>query len=103
MTKKNTKLFVSAAIVGILGAATISAVSASEPVANEAKGHCVGANSCKGQGSCKGMGACKSIGAKNDCAGKNGCGGKGFLEKTKAECDELAMKNKKISFKPAKA
>ncbi|MGZ3809789.1 MAG: BufA2 family periplasmic bufferin-type metallophore [Bacteriovorax sp.] len=95
MTKKKSGLFVSAAIVGILGAATLSTAHANEPVANEAKGHCVGANSCKGQG------ACKTVG-KNDCGGKNGCGGKGFLEKTKAECDALAVKNKKIHFEAMK-
>lgn len=90
MTK--SQFLMRAAVAGIIGASTIglsSTAAAADDVS--AKGHCVGANACKGQGGCKQEG-------NNECAGKNGCGGKGFLEKTKAECDALAKKNKKIYF-----
>jgi uncharacterized membrane protein len=81
-----------AAIAGILGATAVSAASPAFAAADDAaKGHCVGANSCKGKSGCAQKG-------HNDCAGKNGCGGKGFLETTKAECEALAMKDKKIHF-----
>lgn len=50
-------------------------------VAEEAKGHCVGANACKGQGACKT--------ATNACKGQNACKGHGFLSMTKAECDKI--------------
>jgi len=81
-----------AAVAGIIGASTLG-LSSAAMAADDAntKGHCVGANACKGKGGCKQEG-------KNECAGKNGCGGKGFLEKTKAECDALAKKNKNIRF-----
>ena len=92
MSNSKNQFLIRAAVAGIIGAATIgmasTALAADEATA---KGHCIGANACKGQGGCKQEG-------KNECAGKNGCGGKGFLEKTKAECDALAKKNKKIHF-----
>ena len=37
--------------------------------AEDAKGHCQGANACKGKGACKT--------AKNDCKGHNACKGQG--------------------------
>ncbi len=58
--------------------------------AEEAKGHCVGANACKGQGAC--------ATASNDCKGQNACKGKGFLAMTKAECDEI----EDTTFEPEK-
>ena len=92
MTKNKSQFLIRAAVAGVIGAATIGLSSAAMAADDAgAKGHCVGANSCKGKGGCKQVG-------KNECAGKNGCGGKGFLEKTKAECDALAKKDKKIHF-----
>lgn len=58
------------------------AVVAPPSQAEEAKGHCVGANACKGQGACKS--------ASNDCKGMNACKGKGFLVMTEAECKKIA-------------
>ena len=92
MTKNKSQFLIRAAVAGIIGASTMGLSSAA--LADDdasAKGHCVGANSCKGKGGCSQKG-------KNECAGKNGCGGKGFLETTKAECDALAKKDKKVHF-----
>ncbi len=61
----------------ILSGAALAPMSHAE----EAKGHCVGANACKGQGACKS--------AANDCKGQNACKGKGFLVMTRAECDKI--------------
>ena len=96
MTKKNSQFLIRAAVAGIIGASTMG-ISSVALAADDAmaKGHCVGANACKGKSGCKQEG-------KNECAGKNGCGGKGFLESTKAECDALAKKNKKIKFVASK-
>ena len=92
MTKNKSQVLIRAAVAGIIGASTMGLSSAALAADDAtAKGHCVGANSCKGMGGCSQKG-------KNDCAGKNGCGGKGFLETTKAECDALAKKNKKVKF-----
>jgi len=94
MTKSN--LFLSAAVVGLLCAGTAQVSLANDAmVAGNTKGHCVGANACKGHGGCKQEG-------KNECGGKNGCKGKGFVEKTKAECDALSMKDKSVKFEMAK-
>lgn len=92
MTKNKNQFLIRAAVAGIIGASTmgLSSVALAADDAT-AKGHCVGANSCKGKGGCSQKG-------KNECAGKNGCGGKGFLETTKAECDALAKKDKKVRF-----
>lgn len=91
MTKNKSQFLIRAAVAGIIGASTLGLSSpAIAGDAVEAKGHCIGANACKGKGGCKT--------GKNECGGKNGCGGKGFLEKTKAECDALAKKDKKIRF-----
>jgi hypothetical protein len=45
------------------------------------KGQCKGANHCKGQSSGKT--------ATSSCKGLNSCQGQGFLEMTKAECDNV--------------
>ncbi len=98
MTKNKGQFLFHAAIAGIIGASTMALSSgafADDAAGTNEKGHCIGANSCKGKGSCKQV-------SKNDCAGKNGCGGKGFLEKTKAECDALAKKDKKVHFEVVK-
>ena len=49
-----------------------NAVVSTTVLADEAMGHCVGANACKGQGACKG--------ASNACKGRNACKGQGFTE-----------------------
>lgn len=57
--------------------------------ADDAVGHCVGANACKGQSAC--------MTAKNACAGQNACKGQGFTLATKEQCDKA-----KGTFEPAK-
>jgi uncharacterized membrane protein len=57
------------------------AVSAPSFAAEEAKGHCVGANACKGTSACKT--------ASNACKGQNSCKGQGFTEATKADCAKV--------------
>ena len=78
----------------LLSGAAVSTVSA----ANDAKGHCMGANACGGKGACKT--------ANNECGGKNKCKGQGFLSMTKAECDAAKAANKdekvQITFEEAK-
>jgi hypothetical protein len=64
------------------------AVAAPAFAADEAKGHCVGANACKGQSGCKT--------ASNACKGQNGCKGQGFVEMTKDECGKV----KDAKFEP---
>ena len=64
------------------------AVAAPAFAADEAKGHCMGANACKGTGACKT--------AKNACKGQNACKGTGFSEMTKDECGKVAG----ASFEP---
>ena len=54
---------------------------ASAPRAEDAKGHCVGANACKGQSAC--------ASSSNGCSGENACKGQGFLEMTKEDCDKI--------------
>jgi hypothetical protein len=66
------------------------AVSAPSFAADEAKGHCMGANACKGTSACKS--------ASNACKGQNACKGKGFTEMTKAECEKIEG----AKFEPAK-
>jgi hypothetical protein len=73
-----------AAIAAAAAALLIAGTAISAPVqlaADDAKGHCMGANACKGKGACKT--------ASNDCKGMNACKGKGFVEMTKAECDKV--------------
>ena len=83
MTKTN-KTLMTAALGGLMLAATISTASAEEKTAAPAPaagamGECHGVNSCKGTGSCHGAG--------NSCAGKNACKGQGWVKATKADCD----------------
>jgi hypothetical protein len=73
-----------AALGGLMLAATISAASADEKKAADAPkdaktGQCHGVNSCKGTGACNT--------ATNSCAGKNSCKGQGWVKSTKADCD----------------
>ena len=71
-----------AALPAAAAALFIAGTAISAPMqtaADDAKGHCMGANACKGKSACKT--------ADNACAGQNACKGKGFTEMTKAECD----------------
>lgn len=66
-----------------------NALGSTPVLADDANGHCVGANACKGQSACGG--------AKNACAGQNACKGQGFTITTKEECAKLNGK-----FEPEK-
>ena len=73
-----------AAIAAAAAALLIAGTAISAPVqfaADDAMGHCVGANACKGKSACKS--------ASNDCKGLNACKGKGFVEMTKADCAKV--------------
>lgn len=73
----------SGASVATMAAALMlaGAVVAPAHAADEAKGHCMGANACKGHGACKT--------AANACAGKNACKGQSFTEATAADCAKV--------------
>ena len=77
------KTLMTAALGGLMLAATIATASAEEKAtgstAGGKTGECAGVNSCKGTGACHGAG--------NTCAGKNSCKGQGWIKATKAECD----------------
>ena len=82
-----------AAIAAAAAALLIAGTAVSKPLqlaADDAKGHCMGANACKGQTACKTAG--------NACKGQNACKGKGFMEMTKDECDKA-----KGTFEPSKS
>jgi hypothetical protein len=83
----------SGASVAAVAAALLLAGAVSAPateMADDAKGHCVGANACKVKSACKT--------ANNACGGKNACKGKGFTETTAAECAKIEG----AKFEPAK-
>lgn len=86
-----------AAIASIIGAAAIVSTARAEE-AKKVEGkkdemvHAMGANACKGKGGCHA--------ADHDCAGKNACKGKSFTEMSKADCEKLAKKNKKVTCEP---
>jgi hypothetical protein len=83
-----------AAIAAAAAALLIAGTAISAPVqiaADDAKGHCVGANACKGKSACKT--------ATSECAGHNACKGKGFVEMTKEECDKVEG----ATFEPSKS
>ena len=73
----------SGACIAVAAATLIIAGAATGPAshADEAKGHCMGANACKGQSACGS--------AKNSCSGENACKGQGFLKMSKEDCDKL--------------
>ena len=78
MKTKSFLLASAAATLFIAGGAGVATAEHHE--AGEAKIKCEGGNSCKGHSECKT--------AENDCSGKNSCKGKGYVNLTKAECDE---------------
>ncbi len=83
----------SGASIATIAAAMFLAGAVAAPIANaaeEAKGHCMGANACKGTGACKT--------AKNACKGQNACKGTGFTATTAAECAKVEG----AKFEPAK-
>ena len=82
---KLSKLFVAAAVTGILagaGQTTFQTVAAAEAGETAAEKHdCKGLNSCKGNGAggdneCAGMGKCNTAEA-HSCAGSNACKNQG--------------------------
>jgi len=75
-----TGLTLAAAAAAIFAATPMVASAGAHQSAEQAQGHCVGANSCKGQSACKT--------ASSDCQGQNACKGQGFTQSNKAECDE---------------
>jgi hypothetical protein len=84
---KMSKTLMTAALGGLMLAATISVASAQDKKGDspadtspQAVGECHGVNACKGTGACHG--------ADNSCAGKNACKGKGWIKASKAECDK---------------
>lgn len=96
MKNNENRLLINAAIAGIIAASSLglasSALAEGKPTD---KGHCVGSNACKGKGGCAQEGM-------NSCKGQNGCKGKGFVEKTRAQCEKLAQKDKNIKFEESK-
>lgn len=79
MTKTNRTLM-TAAMSGLVLAATMSLASADDAGADaKTMGECHGINACKGTGACHGAG--------NSCAGKNACKGQGWIKSTKADCE----------------
>ena len=77
----------SGASIATVAAALFLAGAVAAPVANaaeEAKGHCVGANACKGTGACKT--------ANNACKGQNACKGKGFTSMSAKDCADKGGK-----------
>ena len=66
------------------------AVASPSYSAEEAKGHCMGANACKGQSACKT--------ATTACKGQNACKGQGFTESSAADCEKVDG----AKFEPAK-
>ena len=97
------KLFISAAVAGLLAASLSGEAKASGNSAKkaDAKFKCEGGNACKGKGACHT--------AANKCAGKNACTGKAWIylkdsaacDKAKAEVAKL-MKDKPQKKTPAK-
>jgi hypothetical protein len=89
MTNRNKSLMMTAALGGLMLAATITTASAEEGTAAAGAGktgECHGVNSCKGTGACHGAG--------NTCAGKNACKGQGWIKATKTDCEAKGGKFK---------
>jgi hypothetical protein len=96
MKNNKNKALIGAAFAGIFAASSLIMTSAAFADGKPTdKGHCVGSNSCKGKSGCAQEG-------KNSCKGENGCKGKGYVEKTRAECEKLAEKDKDIHFEESK-
>lgn len=85
----------SGAVIAAAAAALLIAGTAfgapMQTAAEDAKGHCMGANACQGKSACKT--------ATNECSGQNKCQGKGWLEMTKEECEKIEG----AKFEPAKS
>ena len=74
-------------LTGIALATAAAAMFALAPVpttAGENTVKCMGVNACKGHSSCKT--------ASSSCKGMNSCKGQGFVEVSKAVCDQLGGK-----------
>jgi hypothetical protein len=92
--KSGAAIAATAATLLLAGAVSAPSFAAMD----DAKGHCVGANTCKGTSACKT--------AKNECKGHNACKGQGFSELTAADCAKVegakfepAMKDEKMDKK----
>ena len=82
---RTSKSLMTAALGGLMLAATIQTASAEEKAAEAGKGdtkmgQCHGVNACKGKGACHGEGV--------SCAGNNACKGKGWIKASKADCEK---------------
>lgn len=77
MKSVRTALFYSAAVAGIVLAASCSLADEEEEVS---EGECHGINSCKAKGACAGK--------EHRCAGLNACKGQGWLKMTREACEE---------------
>lgn len=73
--KKLSNIAIATAAASMFAMSVPMTVSASEDAVQ-----CFGVNSCKGTSACKT--------ANSSCKGQNACKGQGFLELTKAECEE---------------
>lgn len=81
MNKMN-KTLLTAALGGLVLAATVSMANAEEgaaAAAGEKTGECHGINACKGTGACHGT--------DHTCGGKNTCKGQGWVKSTKTDCE----------------
>ena len=81
--RSSATIAIAAAVLVMSGAPLIGAVHA-----EDAKGHCQGANACKGKGACKT--------AKNDCKGLNACKGKGWVSMTEDACKDAGGTFEKV-------
>jgi hypothetical protein len=82
-TNMNTANKTTGAAIAIAAAAMLATAPMSASASSQV-GKCMGANSCKGHSACKT--------ATSSCKGLNACKGKGFMEMTKAQCDEAEGK-----------
>lgn len=85
---KTNKTLMTAALGGLMLAATISSAQADEAktAGSDKMGECHGINACKGTGACHGAG--------NTCAGKNACKGQGWVKSSKTDCESKGGKFK---------
>lgn len=86
MNSNTNRVFLSAAIAGILSAGlTIAHASDNTGSAHTAEGICVEKNGCIGKGSCKGM----QGGKTHDCKGLNSCSQNERTGMTEKECKNI--------------
>lgn len=71
-------------VVLAIGAASVFALAPAVSTAAGKEVKCHGVNACKGKASCKS--------AENGCKGKNSCKGTGYVEMSKAQCEQVGGK-----------